>query len=57
MNQSAIAAILDVISNSDIISIIGIMVGIIGIIIAIIIPLIGFVYNKKKSIKTTYKTI
>ena len=57
MTQSAIITISNMISNADTISIIGIIVGIIGTIIAIIIPLIGFLYNKKKSIKTTYNVI
>src|SRR5665648_602295 len=60
MNLSVITVIPDMIRNADTIGIIGIIVGIIGIIvgiITIIIPLIGFAYNKKKSIKTTYKVI
>ena len=60
MNLSDITVISNIISNADPISIIGIVVTIIGTIvttITIIMPLIGFAYNKKKNIKTTYKAI
>ncbi|MDO9517010.1 MAG: hypothetical protein Q7J10_03065, partial [Methanosarcinaceae archaeon] len=61
MNQSAIIAISDMISNADTIGIIGIIVaiiiGVIGIFVMIIIPLIEYRHNRQRSIKTIYKVI